>query len=600
MSRRRGLVLTLLALACGRGVDPTWHEEDGYRWRALDVPRGGSPGFTLLDPSRTGITFVNAVSDSLLLRNRVLAQGGGACLGDVDGDGRTDVFLARTEGPNALYRNRGGWRFEDITDPAGVAAPDRYSTGCAFADVDGDGDLDLILVALGGPNALFLNHGSGQFTEQGEDAGLTSSAGSTTIAVADVDGDGWLDLYVTNYKAYTTLDSISPQQRAFDQIARQVGPRRFEVQERYRRDYKLVDREDLGGISLVQRADPDFFYRNDGTGRFIREPIARNPRFVDEQGRPLTEEREDFGLAAMFADLDGDGAPDLYVANDFEDPDQFWRNDGQGHFRLVPWYAVRSTSNSTMAVDVGDVNRDGRPDLFQVDMLSQDTRRLKTQIPTHTALPKRPGQGDVRLQMQRNTLHLNRGDGTFAEVARLAGVGASGWSWSTLFLDVDLDGWEDILIGTGHVWDQMDGDTQYRLRNRLHEIDWRRMLYEFPPLPLPNVAFRNRGDLTFEDASRAWRFDVGEDISHGMALADLDGDGDLDVVINRLRALAAVLRNNATAPRVAVRLRGTSPNTGGIGSRVRVLGGAVPLQQREVIAGGLYLSSSEALLTFAT
>ncbi|MBI2536984.1 MAG: VCBS repeat-containing protein, partial [Gemmatimonadetes bacterium] len=305
MSRRRGLVLTLLALACGRGVDPTWHEEDGYRWRALDVPRGGSPGFTLLDPSRTGITFVNAVSDSLLLRNRVLAQGGGACLGDVDGDGRTDVFLARTEGPNALYRNRGGWRFEDITDPAGVAAPDRYSTGCAFADVDGDGDLDLILVALGGPNALFLNDGSGQFTEQGEDAGLTSSAGSTTIAVADVDGDGWLDLYVTNYKAYTTLDSISPQQRAFDQIARQVGPRRFEVQERYRRDYKLVDREDLGGISLVQRADPDFFYRNDGTGRFIREPIARNPRFVDEQGRPLTEEREDFGLAAMFADLDG-------------------------------------------------------------------------------------------------------------------------------------------------------------------------------------------------------------------------------------------------------------------------------------------------------
>ncbi len=594
------VVLSLLLVACNPPVDTTWQEEDGYRWRALDVPRRGAPGFTLLAPEKTGINFSNEVSDSLLVGNRILAQGGGVCLGDVDGDGLADVFLARTEGPNALYRNRGGWRFEDVTESAGVAAPDRYSTGCALADVNGNGHLDLILVALGGPNALFLNDGTGRFTEQGVDAGLTSTAGSTTVTLADVDGNGWLDLYVTNYKAYTTLDRMSPQERSFDQVVRQLGPRQFEVRERYRSEYKLVDREDLGGISLVQRADPDVFYRNDGSGRFVRENIAGNPRFVDEQGQPLVEEREDFGLAAMFVDLDGDGAPDLYVANDFEDPDQFWRNDGGGNFRLVPWHAVRSTSNSAMAVDVADVNRNGLPDLFQVDMLSHDTRRLKTQIPTHTALPKRPGQGDGRPQMQRNTLQLNRGDGTFAEVARLAGVGASGWSWSTVFLDVDLDGWEDILIATGHRWDVMDGDTQYRLRNRLQEIDWRQMLFEYPPLPLPNVALRNRGDLTFEDASRAWRFDVGEDISHGMALADLDGDGDLDVVINRLGKPAAVLRNNATAPRIAVRLRGEAHNTSGIGSKVRVLDGAVPLQQREVVAGGLYLSSSEALLTFAT
>jgi hypothetical protein len=600
MSGRRILVLALFVAACGRSTDTTWQQGDGYRWRALDVRQRGTPGFTLLSPSRTRINFANAVSESLLVRNRILAQGAGVCLGDVDGDGLADVFLARTEGANALYRNLGEWRFEEVTQRAGVGASDRHSTGCAFADVDADGDLDLILVALGGPNALFVNDGSARFTERGEEAGLASTAGSTSVAVADVDGDGDLDLYIANYKAYTTLDRISPQGRSFDQVVRELGPRRFEVRERYRQDYKLVDREDLGGISLVQRADPDFFYVSDGKGRFTREPIARNPRFVDERGQPLAEEPEDFGMTAMFADLDGDGAPDLYVANDFEDPDQFWRNDGRGNFRLVSWHAVRSTSNSTMAVDVGDVNRDGHPDLFQVDMLSRDTRRLKTQIPTHTALPKRPGQGDVRLQMQRNTLHLNRGDGTFAEIARLADVGASGWSWSTMFLDVDLDGWEDILVGTGHVWDVMDGDTQYRLRNRLQEIDWRRMLFEYPPLPLPNAAFRNRGDLTFEDASRAWRFDVGEDISHGMAAGDLDGDGDLDVVINRLGKPAAVLRNDATAPRIAVRLRGASPNTAGIGSRVRVLGGAVPLQQREVVAGGLYLSSSEPLLTFAT
>ena len=594
-------MLFVAAAGCRAPAPPdlTWHEAHGYRWRTLPVSgTGATAGFTLLEPSRTGITFTNTVSDSLLVHNRQLAQGAGVCLADVDGDGRPDIFFARTQGPNALYRNLGDWKFEDVTTAAGVGAPDRVSTGCAFADVDGDGDADLILTSLGGPNAIFVNDGKGHFSEQ--QRGLTDVAGSMSIAVADVDGDGDLDLYIVNNKAFTALDRMAPSERAFSHVTRQLGPDRYEVLPAYRPYYKLVDRADLGGISLVQRADPDFFYLNDGTGHFTRQRMARNPRFLDEHGAPLREEREDFGLAALLADLNGDGAPDLYVANDFEDPDQFWLNDGHGRFRLARWYALRATSNSGMAVAVGDVNRDGYPDLFEVDMLSLDTRRLKTQVPTHTAVPKRPGIGDDRPQMQRNTLQLNRGDGTFAEVARFAGVGRSGWSWSAAFLDVDLDGWEDILIGTGHVWDVMDGDAQDRLRSRIGLIDWRRMLFEFPPLPLPNIAFRNRGDLTFEDASKLWHFDIGNDISHGMALADLDGDGDLDVVINRLNSPAAVLRNDATRPRVAIRLRGAAPNTAGLGSRVTVRGGAVPLQEREMVGGGLYLSSSDAELTFAT
>ena len=599
------LLIAVLGAACGRSrptTDAAWHDGRGHRWRSLTVPAGAA-GFTPVAPSRSGISFTNDVSDSLLVENRQLAQGAGVCLADVDGDGRVDVFLARTHGPNALYRNLGDWRFEEIAAGAGVAAPDRISTGCAFADLDGDGDSDLMLLALGGPNAVFVNDGSGHFAEQR--AGLADSAGSMTAAVADVDGDGDLDLYIANNKPYTTIDRIPPPERAFGRITRQLGPDRYEVRPPFRKDYKVVHRADLGGYSLVQRADPDFFYLNDGAGAFTREPMAQSARFRDETGAPIADEYEDFGLAAVLADLDGDGAPDLYVANDFEDPDQLWRNDGRGRFRLAPWYALRATSNSGMAVAVGDVNRDGLPDLFEVDMLSADTRRLKTQIPTHTAVAREPGIGTDRPQRQRNTLQLNRGDGTFAELARFAGVSGSGWSWSTVFLDVDLDGWEDLLIGTGHVTDVMDGDTQYRLRNLFsgyfsRPVEWRRMLFDFPPLKLPNMAFRNRGDLTFEDASRLWRFDLGADIAHGMALGDLDGDGDLDVVINRLNQAAAVLRNDAAAPRVSIRLRGAAPNTAGIGSKVRVLGGAVPLQEGELMAGGLYLSSSDASLTFAT
>jgi hypothetical protein len=548
--------------------------------------------------ARTGIRFENTVSDSLLLANRILAQGGGVAMGDVDGDGLTDVFLARTEGQSALYRNLGGWRFEDITATAGVGAAERHSTGAAFADIEGDGDLDLVLLATTGPNAIFLNDGTGRFTERGADIGLDSAGrGATTPALADVDGDGDLDLYVTNYKPFTPADRIAPQQRSFSQVVRQTGPNRYEVTPRHQADFKLVNREDMGGLNLTIRAEPDEFYLNEG-GRFVRVPWASD-RFRDASGRPMAGD-ESFGLDARFADLTGDGAPDLYVVNDFEDTDLFWINDGRGSFRQADWTVQRQTSNSGMGVDVGDINGDGLPDLFEVDMLSADSRRLKTQIPTHTALPKRPGDLETQLQLQRNTLFLNRGDGSFGEIAEFAGVTASGWSWSTMFMDVDLDGWQDILITTGHLWDLMDGDTQERLQNRLSEVPWQRHRWEYPRLALPNIAFRNRGDLTFEEVGRAWGFGVEDDISHALAGADLDVDGDQDVVVNRLNAPALVLRNDAPAPRIAVRLRGKAPNTQAVGAVIRVLGGAVPVQVREVAVGGLYLSHSDYLASFAT
>jgi len=590
------LLVCAVCAACRDASPPPWHQEAGYRWRDLQVP-SGTAGFTSVSGWRSGVRFQNRVSESALLGSRVLGQGAGVALGDVDGDGRVDVFLARTEGCNALYRNLGDWKFRDITKTAGVGACDRYSTGAAFADIDGDRDLDLVLLSTTGPNAIFVNDGHGVFSER-RNLGLDPTGkGGTTIAMADVDGDGQLDLFVANYRAYNVEDSIPPQQRVFNQMVRQIAEGKYEVVPERSRDYKIVMRPDMGGLRLTARGAADDFYQNVG-GRFERISFTAG-RFLDSRGLPLATEPESFGLAAKFVDLTGDGAPDLYVGNDFEDPDELWFNNGRGVFRLGDWKTQRQMSNSSMGVDIADLNGDGLPDIFVVDMLSNDSHRLKTQMPTHTALAKTAGDIESQLQQQRNTLFENRGDGSFAEVAQSAGVGASGWSWGTMFVDVDLDGWQDILIANGHLWDIMDADTQERLQSRLTDVAWKRLRWEFPKLPLRNVAMRNTGNMTFTDASAQWHFGVEPDISHTMAAADLDGDGDLDVVINRLGAPALLLRSESSAPRVAVRLIGDAPNTQAVGANIRLTGGAQRLQSSEVTVGGLYMSHSDYERTFA-
>ncbi|MDJ0767033.1 MAG: VCBS repeat-containing protein, partial [Myxococcota bacterium] len=312
---------------CGGGPPGDWNDEDGYRWRTLSVSRFGGQGFTQLESSRTGIVFQNSVSERLMERNRHLAQGSGVALGDVDGDGLVDIYFARIDGPNALYRNLGNWRFEEVAADAGVDAVDRYSTGATFADVDGDSDVDLLVTAIGGPNSLFLNDGSGVFSDATESSGLVSNRGSMTMTLADVDSDGDLDLYVANYKVRTVNDIYGPRELQFNRVVRRLGDRNYEVVSAFREHYRVQVREDLDVVVRSERGEPDWFYLNDGAGRF--QPVTfTSGRFLDEHGNPISDVPDYFALSAKFQDIDGDNDPDLFVCADFEDPDLIWLNDG--------------------------------------------------------------------------------------------------------------------------------------------------------------------------------------------------------------------------------------------------------------------------------
>ena len=599
------LVLTVLfgglLAGCGGSRAIEWHDADDHRWADLPVPRRGHDGFTMLAPSSTGIVFANELGSEQVLENQFLLNGSGVAVGDVDGDGLADIYFAALEGSNTLYRNLGDWKFADITEQAGVAAPGRSSTGAAFADIDGDGDLDLLVTALGGPNALFVNDGTGVFEERTKAAGLESTRGAMSVSMADVDGDGDLDLYIANYKAKSVRDMYSPERLVFDSVARESNGEQI-IRSEFRDHYRLMTKN--GNVVPVEFGEPDQFYLNDGAGRFTAVPFTSG-RFLQHSGEPLGDPLFDWGLTVRFHDMDGDGDPDLYVSNDFESPDRFWLNDGTGRFRLAQPLAMRVTSGATMAMDFSDIDRDGDIDFMLLDMLDLDPKRQKTQ--TVLNLPEQSAIANIqgRPQVSRNTLFVNRGDTTYAEAAYYAGVEASGWSWSAIFVDVDLDGYEDVLISNGYSYDFLDLDTVDSISQSMRGLSGslamrdRKFLLRFPPLPLRNVLFRNNGDLTFQEVGELWGVGSEEDISHGAATGDFDGDGDLDVVINRLGKPAGVYRNESNRPRVTVRLKGLVPNTQGIGAKIHLLGGPVADQVSEVTAGGGYVSGSDPVYMFA-
>lgn len=576
------LLLTVVALEAS---SPTGSA--AVRVTPLDGARGQrGAGFERLEASSTGITFTNRLSAEDAAKNQILLNGSGVAAGDFDRDGWVDFFVASLQGGGRLYRNLGRWRFADVTAQAGLSLSDLILTGATFADVDGDGDLDLLVNSVGGGTRLLRNDGAGHFTADLA-AGLVAARGATSMALADVDGDGDLDLYIANYRTNTIRST------GFS-VFNVNGRRMVRPEDRDRLEY-------LPDGRILEHGEPDILYLNDGHGRFA--PLSwTEGRFRDEAGKPLSAPPLDWSLSVAFRDLNGDGSPDLYVCGDFHSPDRVWLNDGHGTFQAAGPFTMRNSPTFSMSVDFADLDQNGAVDFFVADML--DPRR-EFRVVQSTGTMAIPGDFETltsRPQLARNVLQLGRGDGTFAEAAYFAGLEALGWAWSVVFVDVDLDGLDDLLATTGQQFDTQDQDAQERIDAagpyRVDQIPGK--LLRYPSLDSPKRAFRNLGGLRFSDQAKAWGWDDEPGVWQGVCLADLDNDGDLDVVVNRLNGPVGIYRNLAVAPRLAVRLKGRAPNTRGIGARLELHGGPQPHQVQVMSAGGRYLSGDDDERVFAT
>ena len=573
--------LLLAATLAGCGPDRAG-QADG-RAGARTGGAGSGPLFTLMPSSQTGVTFANRLPETAA-RNGLAYQyyynGGGVAAGDLNGDDLPDLYFTANIGPNRLYLNQGGLRFEDVTDVAGVAGPsDGWATGVTLTDINADGRLD-IHVSQSGPfgeddlrrNVLYINQGAQDgvpvFTEEAAAYGLDDPAYSTQAAFFDSDGDGDLDMYLMNHgiPAYRTLLELG------------AGRSPLEV---------------------------DKLYRNDGE------------HFTDVSSEAgLIDTNLGFGLGLSVGDLNNDGIPDIHVANDYSGPDYLYLGQADGTFRNEIERSMGHTPLSSMGSDIADIDGDGWLDLAVVEMelpthYGRKTREMGTEQ-ERFALIAREG---MHFQYMANTLQWNRGtpDGTvpvFSEVAHLAGVARTDWSWTALFADLDNDARQDLFVTNGMAGVSINPDFDAYMTRRLAEVEAAtggttaavilELIENMPRRRTPNYAFRNAWDLDFSDRTADWGLDQPA-YSTGAAYADLDRDGDLDLVVSNVLEEAFVYRNNARetngAHYVAIRLRGPSPNPFGIGARAWLAaGGTRQMQEMQLTRG--YQSSVEPVLHF--
>ena len=538
-----------------------------------------NPLFTLLSPDSTNIHFANTLTEGLntnVLLYEYFYNGGGVAVADLNNDGLQDIYFTANMAPCKLYLNKGNLKFEDITAKAGAATRDiPWRTGVTIADVNGDAMPDIYVSYSGrvrGENRvsqLFINTGNDgngvpHFSEEAAKYGLADSAYTTQSFFFDYDRDGDLDMFALNHNPdnLPVLDEASTADI-------------------------LKKTDKTKGVRL---------YKND------------NNHFNDiTEKAGLSSSALTYGLGAGIADINGDGWQDIYIANDYNVPDFLYINNKNGTFTNELQHMLGHTSKSSMGNNVSDINNDGLPDIFVLDMLPEDNRRQKLLF-----APDNYEKFDVTVrsgfyyQYMRNVLQLNNGNGTFSEIGQLAGISNTDWSWAPLFADYDNDGWKDLYITNGYTRDYTNMDflkfmnDYIAAKGRLKREDVLQILQQMPASNVSNYLFRNRGDLSFENLGKDWGIDTGSN-SNGAAYADLDNDGDLDLIVNNTNLPAFVFRNESSKQSghhyIDIKLKGEAKNTDGIGAKA-FLYSKGKLQYLEQMPARGYQSTVSPILHF--
>jgi hypothetical protein len=509
--------------------------------------------FRILPSSDTGIVTENRYADPAMWAQKYNefetgSMGTGVAIGDYDGDGRPDLFVVSKTESCRLFRNLGDWKFEDVTEKAGVGdkgdSARVWKQGATFVDIDNNGLLDLYVCRFGAPNLLYINQGDGTFREEAAARGLAVNDASVMAAFCDYDRDGHLDVFIQT---------------------------------------NILDAQ------LHPDGQSDYLFHNNGDGTFT--DVTRSAGISGEAQ----------GHSAIWWDYDGDGWPDLYVANDFAQPDKLYHNNRDGTFTDVIDLVVPHMPYSSMGSDLGDLNNDGLIDMLVADMAATSHQGDQRALAVMRSVPNQriepPDGSTAAPQYMRNALYVNTGAGRVMEAAHLAGLVATDWTWSVRMEDLDNDGRLDVFVTNGMNRESHNADlnTRKELAETLDEKV--RIERQSPEMPQRHLAFRNLGDLTFEEVGAAWGLDQ-RAISFGAAFGDLDGDGDLDLVYSNYGGGVTVLRNDSDqGHRIIVELKGTVSNRFGVGSLVRIESDSGVQVRSLVLARGV-LSNSEPALHF--
>lgn len=529
--------------------------------------------FTLMPSSVTGINFKNPLQETEqfnVLNYGYLYNGGGVAIGDINNDGLPDIYFTGNMVGSRLYLNQGDFKFKEIAEQAGVFAEGLWNTGTTIADVNGDGLVDIYVCrsAAKNPNKrknlLFINNGDLTFTEKAKEYGVDDSGYTTQGAFFDYDRDGDLDLYILNHSTqeYAGLGKIS----------------------RHHKKQK-------------NKAYSDKLMRNDN-GKFVD--------VSDETG--LISNILGFGLGVAISDLNNDGWLDLYISNDYNEQDYLYLNNGDGTFSENLEDYIGHVSLYSMGSDIADINNDGLTDIMTLDMLPEGNYRIKmTSGPDNFEKLSHLNKNGFYHQTMRNMLQLNQGGAYFSEIGQFSGVSNTDWSWASLFTDLDNDGYKDLFITNGYRKDYTNMDfMNYVVQEKINErsskekIKLTELIDKMPSTLEENYTYRNNGDLTFTKMNKDWGLEQ-KTLSNGAAYADLDNDGDMDLVVNNIDEQAFIYRNNAEKftqnNYLKIGLVGTGKNKLGIGAKVKLTAGGMT-QTQELLNTRGYQSSVDLNLNF--